>query len=75
MTMESSDPRFGADRDQWPLFRTMGAAHLLDASITSLQCAGKGHSLRALVLHASLEFWSMRSPIWSAAQRSCRSRF
>lgn len=30
MTMESNDPRFGRDRDQWPLFRTAGAAHLLE---------------------------------------------
>jgi hypothetical protein len=30
MTMESADPQFGRDRDQWPLFRTMGAAYLLE---------------------------------------------
>jgi peptidoglycan/xylan/chitin deacetylase (PgdA/CDA1 family) len=29
MTMESNDPGFERDRDQWPLFRTEGASYLL----------------------------------------------
>jgi peptidoglycan/xylan/chitin deacetylase (PgdA/CDA1 family) len=29
MTMESKDPGFERDRDQWPLFRTEGASYLL----------------------------------------------
>lgn len=36
MTMASKDPGLERDRDQWPLFRTKGADHLLSRTVTFL---------------------------------------
>lgn len=62
MTMESHDPAFGRDRDQWPLFRTQGAAYLLnriDHFITL--CEERGiPCVLAFYMHP-WEFWPMQS--------------
>lgn len=43
MTMESQDPGLERDRDQWPLFRTRGAAALLDKCRSFADyCRGQG---------------------------------
>lgn len=61
MTMESSDPRFGRDRDQWPLFRTMGAAHLLERVDHFIAMCGEKDipCVLSFYMHP-WEFWSMK---------------
>jgi hypothetical protein len=60
MTMQSNDPGLERDRDQWPLFRTKGAAYILERSKSFVDfCAEKGvPPVLAYYIHP-WEFWPM----------------
>lgn len=60
MTMQSKDPGLERDRDQWPLFRTIGAEYILGKSVSFVDfCEKKGiPSVLAFYIHP-WEFWPM----------------
>lgn len=60
MTMQSKDPGLERDRDQWPLFRTVGAEYIFGKSISFVEFCGKKGipSVLAFYIHP-WEFWPM----------------
>jgi peptidoglycan/xylan/chitin deacetylase (PgdA/CDA1 family) len=62
MTMESKDPGLERDRDQWPLFRTEGAAYMLDRSKAFVKFCDDKNIPRVLAFYIHpWEFWPMKS--------------
>jgi peptidoglycan/xylan/chitin deacetylase (PgdA/CDA1 family) len=62
MTMKSEDPGLERDRDQWPLFRTVGAEYIFGKSIAFLEFCGKKEipPVLAFYIHP-WEFWPMEA--------------
>lgn len=60
MTMESNDPGLERDRDQWPLFRTLGGEYLLERSKAFLDFSDNMNVPRVLAYYIHpWEFWPM----------------
>jgi len=62
MSMESKDPGLERDRDQWPLFRIMGAEYIFGKSVSFIEfCRGKAiPAVLAFYIHP-WEFWPMKA--------------
>ncbi|SLM18082.1 hypothetical protein SPIRO4BDMA_40654 [uncultured spirochete] len=62
MTMKSDDPGLERDRDQWPLFRTVGAEYIFGKSVSFLEFCGKKEipPVLAFYIHP-WEFWPMEA--------------
>jgi peptidoglycan-N-acetylglucosamine deacetylase len=60
MTMVSNDPGLERDRDQWPLFRTLGGEYLLQRSLSFLNFCDDLDVPRVLAYYIHpWEFWPM----------------
>ncbi|AQP48214.1 hypothetical protein BW730_12580 [Tessaracoccus aquimaris] len=58
MTMESNDPGLERDRDQWPLFRTIGGQYMLERSLAFDEfCRDKGIDTFLCYYIHPWEFW------------------